>query len=113
MITLEDLQAAIAECQGARNPNANTCIKLAAYLTIQQHLYGERPDISSVPYAGYSETPGAEFCTISAISESEFSAAIDGKSQADVLLVLDELMQALSVLEPRLYAATIRKLSEE
>ena len=34
MITEQDLLEAIAECQGQRNPNANTCIKLAAYYII-------------------------------------------------------------------------------
>ena len=38
MITEKDLLEAIAECQGERNPNANTCIKLAAYYTILDHL---------------------------------------------------------------------------
>ena len=39
MITEKDLQDAIAECQGERKPNANTCIKLAAYFTIYDHLF--------------------------------------------------------------------------
>ena len=37
----KDLNEAIAECQGKRNPDANTCIKLAAYLTIKNALYPE------------------------------------------------------------------------
>ena len=41
MITEKDLQEAIAECEGQRNPNANTCIKLAAFYTIRQHMFGE------------------------------------------------------------------------
>ena len=40
MITEKDLQEAIAECQGERNPNANTCIKLAAFYTIRNELFG-------------------------------------------------------------------------
>ena len=39
MITKHDLQEAIAECEGQRNPTANTCIKLAAFYTIKQHLF--------------------------------------------------------------------------
>ena len=41
MITERDLQEAIAECNGERNPNANTCIKLAAFLTIQKEMFGK------------------------------------------------------------------------
>ena len=44
MITEKDLQEAIAECIGQRNPNANTAIKLAAFYTIKRELYGEDKD---------------------------------------------------------------------
>ena len=44
MIREEDLQEAIAECQGQRNPNANTAIKLAAFYTIRRELFGEGKD---------------------------------------------------------------------
>ena len=44
MITEQDLRQAIAECQGERNPDARTCIKLAAYLTIKEHLYPQVVD---------------------------------------------------------------------
>ena len=32
MITEHDLKEAIAECEGNRNPDARTCIKLAAHV---------------------------------------------------------------------------------
>lgn len=47
-----------------------------------------------------------------AMSGSEFAAAIHGKSADEVMPVLEELMQAVELLNPRLYAATIRKLRE-
>ena len=115
MITLDDLQAAIAECQGERSPNANTCVKLAAYYTLIEHLYGGgKPDISGAVYpASYADAPQkAESGVISAISDSEFSSAVSGKLVSDVMPVLDDLMQAIEVLNPRLYAATLRKLNE-
>lgn len=107
MITREDLQEAIAECQGVRNPTANTCIKLAAFLTIQEHLFGGEPDLRNQSSLSVPE-PGA----VSAYSNSEFSAAVNGKPESDVMRVLDELMETLSVLCPKLYAATLRKLHE-
>lgn len=106
MITHEDLQKAIAECQGVRHPDAKTCIMLAAFYTIQEHLYGDEPK------ASYSEPPEIQPGAVSAISNSEFSDAIDGKPIYGVLEVIDELMQAVSVFNPRLYAATLRKLDE-
>ncbi len=47
MITEHDLQEAIAECQGKRNPDANTCIKLAAFYTIKEHLFPK--NIEAIP----------------------------------------------------------------
>lgn len=101
MITEKDLIEAIAECQGQRNPNANTCIKLAAYYTILQHINGG-------PAPAYSYDAGPE--TFSLDSDSEFTEIINKKSPADYLPVLDELMMTLEVLNPALYGATIRKL---
>ena len=102
MITERDLQAAIAECQGERNPNANTCIKLAAYYTIKNEMY-RAP--SSYSYAA-QPVAGA----VSYESGTEFSRAIQGKDTSDVLAVIDELMQTIEVLNPRLYAGVMRKL---
>ncbi len=75
MITAQDLQEAIAECQGERNPNANTCIKLAAFLTIEREMYGEPPEYSYAP-------PGDQ---IIAEGNSEFQRAIDGKNGTALL----------------------------
>ena len=51
MITEEELQEAIAECQGQRNPNANTCLKLASYLTILDHQKAEEPHRTTYSFA--------------------------------------------------------------
>lgn len=103
MITEEALREAIAECQGAKNPNANTCIKLAAFYTILNNLYPQTNDF------GYSfDSPPDPVYD----SGSEFSEAIRGKSMTDVLSIVDEAMDALMVLHPNLYNATIRKLRD-
>ena len=104
MIYEKDLNEAIAECQGQRNPDANTCIKLAAFYTIKQHLYGTQEP------AQYSYAPAPASDTVIFDGESDFARAIDGKQQADVWPVLDELMQTLAVVQPKVYAAVMRKL---
>ena len=55
MITEQDLLSAIAECQGERNPNANTCIKLAAYYTILDNIRPPK-ETAEQPHA-YSFAP--------------------------------------------------------
>lgn len=98
MITLEDLQAAIAECEGVRNPTSSTCIKLAAFYTIKNELFG-------APSYSYAPPPVETYQ-----SDSEFSQAIQGKDTNDVLKLMDELVTTLSVVNPRLYASVMRRL---
>lgn len=98
MIHEADLDEAIAQCQGEKNPNAATCYKLAAYYTIKDHLY-ERPQYSrDVPR------------TVSSRSDSEFARMIDGKSIDEVMPVIEELMETVKLLYPRLYAGVMRHL---
>lgn len=104
MITEQDLQAAIAECQGVRNPNASTCIKLAAYYTIQDKMF------PSVPQYSFAKEPPEPVDKITYSGDTEFSRAISQMSFADVLKVMDELMSVLEATNPKLYNAVMRKL---
>lgn len=106
MITEKDLHEAIAECQGERNPNANTCIKLAAYYTILNKMEGKR----EYPMTGYSADPEPE--TIRIDSDSEFARIVNGKEPRDLWGLIDELVSTVSVVNPRLYASFIRRLEE-
>ena len=105
MITKKDIEAAIAECQGKRNPDAKTCIMLAAFLTIKREMFGEAEPLSY----SYASAPGRS--TIEIDSNSEFARAIDGREQRDVLPVMDELMDTLNVIQPRLYNVVMNKLA--
>ena len=110
MITEHDLQEAIAECQGKRNPDANTCVKLAAFYTIKEHLFPKNTGSTPVePQYSFASPPGADE-SIKYSGESEFAQAITGRNINDILPILDEAMSALSVLNPRLYASIIRKI---
>ena len=95
MIKEQDLHEAIAECQGEKNPNANTCIKLAAYYTILNHMSGG---------CSFASEPTGQ---VSYDSGSQFSEMIRGMDTVAVLRVIDELMDTLQVLLPRLYYPAI------
>lgn len=105
MIKEEELLEAIAECQGQRNPNASTCMKLASYYIIQDHMGGKQEE---PPIPQYSFATGPE--TVAYDSGTEFSDRIQGMDMNDVLAVMDELMTTLMVVNPRLYAGVMRKL---
>ena len=113
MITEHDLQEAILECQGQRNPSTSTCIKLAAFLTIQRELFGDpAPDEPPQVYSYSKEPPSEPTDEITYDSGSEFSEAISGKHQEDVWPVIDELMDVLHTINPRLYDGVMRKLDQ-
>ena len=98
MISNAEIRKAIAECQGDPNPNAYTCIKLAAYYTIlnnneQQFSYASKPvDVVRMN------------------SDSEFFEAIQGVNTKEVLVVMDELMDGVRAMMPRLYDVTMERL---
>lgn len=104
MITEKDLQEAIAECQGQRNPNANTAIKLAAFLTIQRELFGK----DESPTYSYAAPPIEEPTQYE--SDTRFGAVIRDMPVPDVLAIMDELMTTLAVINPRLYNGVMREL---
>lgn len=105
MITERDLEQAIAECQGERNPNASTCIKLAAFLTIRQELYGK-----AAPDTGTGYSYSAEPSNVQYHSDTEFGRALAGHDAAAVLPIVDELLTTIQVTQPRLYDAVMRRV---
>ena len=107
MITVEELKAAIAEMQGERNPNANTCIKLAAYYTILNELENSAPSYS---YTAAPTLP--EIDRVVYVPDTDFGRALRGKETASVIEVMDELMTVIQAIQPRLYDGVMRKISE-
>ena len=111
MITEQDLQGAIAECEGQRNPNANTCIKLAAYHIIMDHLKKDSgDDLPIVPIRSYSSQSAES--VIEYDSGTEFSGIANGMRINDLMALMDELMTTLQVVNPKLYKSVIRRMAE-
>lgn len=111
MIREQDLLEAIAECQGQKNPNANTCIKLAAYYTILDHIREpeQEKEMRDVPPASF--TGGYSFENrVGYDSGSEFSQMILDADPVEVWSIMDELMSTIKILHPRLYDGVMRKL---
>ena len=114
MITEYDLDEAIAECQGKRNPDAQTCMKLAAFYTIKQHMFGKpeqdvRMNSEAVP--AYSYSAGNE--SVSYESDTGFGKAVFGMENDRVWPMIDELVETVRVIIPKLYDAFMRKLNDK
>ena len=109
MITLQDLEEAIKECEGQRSPNANTAMTLAAYYTIKKELYpAETPTPSGYSYAAPPSSDRIEYT-----SETEFGQAVNGKDAAPVMAILDDLMSLLQSAQPRLHKRIISKIQDQ
>ena len=106
MIRENDLREAIAEMQGQKNPNANTCIKLAAYYTILDHITEQEPRTVYSEMSSYSAGSSA----IEYEGESDFAKAIKCREPGEVWPVIDELMTTIQVIHPRLYTGVMAKL---
>lgn len=96
-----------------RNPNANTCIKLAAFYTIRREMFGAgdnsyslAPNPQSMPVASEPESE------IYYHGDSDFAKAIYEKDPDAMWAIMDELMTALQVVNPRLYDSVMRKIAE-
>lgn len=113
MIRFEEVQAAIAECEGVRRPNANTCLKLAALYTIRDNMQQQRTEPKEPTQSGYSfatieeDTHGTRY-----ESDTEFGRIVTGKDEDAVFAVFDELLSTLQGMIPRLYAGVIGKLQD-
>ena len=117
MINEADLLQAITECQAERNPNAHTCMKLAAFYTILDHTKGPAEKSAGPPAYSYAAGPVEQAETpykdiVEYDSGTEFSTAILGKDSKKMWAVMDELMKVVQTIQPRLYDATMRKIDE-
>lgn len=114
MITEQDLQEAIAECEGERNPKSATCIKLAAFYAIKDHMFPNTENPVKQDSRYYADS-GEVYDNVSQItynSGTMYGKMINGLDVNAVLSVMDELMDALVAVEPRLYDFVMRKLKE-
>lgn len=105
MFTKAELIDAINQLEEGKHTIQN-CEKLAAIYTVLDHLYEPRVD------QGYSGDNKVEAEIVGDYGDSEFFVAIRNKPVKEVLRLIDELTEALSVLNPRLLANFFDKLDE-
>lgn len=101
MVTENELNAAIDELMETK-PTLAVCERLFVLMGLREQLYGKQGGVESkAANTPKTSASGSEF--IQLISERDFS---------EVVPILDDLMNAVKVLQPRLYDAAMRKLRE-
>lgn len=103
MFSRKELIKAIDDLENAPNTFQNA-EKLATFYCLYDHLFCIQEPVQRVEQT--------KEVTIDRYGESEFFSIIDGKTAGKAWNVIDELMQTIQVLHPKLYQATIDRLKE-
>ena len=99
MISLDKIERAILEHESMDTTYAN-CEKLAMLYIVRDHLAGQSTDALALP-----DTGGGQ-------SGSDFLRAASECGAAAAWAVMDEMMEALRICQPRAYQGVMRKLLE-
>lgn len=102
MLTVQDLNAAIAECLAEDHPTKSTCVYLAAFQAVKDQFFSDKQE---------PRLQGAVIPSPQLDSKSEFAGAY-AKDPEKALKVADELIDTLSITHPALYRGVIRKLQD-
>lgn len=106
MITLEELNEAICECENDNRHTYDICIRLAALYTIRRQLYGDTE-------TAVADSRGAHTPTIGDYGDSDFLVLAKGKPLKKIMMIFDELMTALEITNTRLYDGVMRKIDKD
>ena len=116
MITEKEVAQAIEECM--REPvTGNKRSVLADLIIIQDYLFGEPMQAQEaprpMPMQYYSSPPMEQVETyIETNGDSEFLKAVDGRKADKVWKLIDELVEAVKILHPRMYMTFIDKVQD-
>lgn len=94
---IEELEASPATYQNAE--------KLATFYSLYDHLYVHQEPMNRIE--------SVREVTIDRYGDSEFLKAITDRKSEDIWMVMDELMEAIQALNPRLYQATLDRINGE
>ena len=116
MITEKEVAQAIKEC--LREPvTGNKRAVLADLIIIHDYLFGEPKQAQEVQQPiqmqSYSAPPVEQAETyIQTDGGSEFLKAVDGRKADKVWKLMDELVEAVKILHPRMYTTFIDKVQD-
>lgn len=117
MITEREVLNAIDECM--KDPiTGNKRAVLADLFIIHDHLFGEPARAQEatqmpMPMQSHSAPPMEQVETyVETNGDSEFLKAVDGRKAERVWKLMDELVEAVKILHPRMYTTFIDKVQD-
>lgn len=117
MITEKEVAQAIEQCM--QEPvTGNKRAVLADLIIIQDYLFGE-PTLAQevpqmpMPMQSYSTPPMEQVETyVETNGDSEFLKVVNGRKAERVWKLMDELVEAVKILHPRMYTTFIDKVQD-
>jgi hypothetical protein len=103
-ITESELTDAINVLSNAKHTIQN-CEKLAAVYTVRDHMYPTKPI-----ERGYSANSNIADDVVGLYGRSDFLVAISEKKPSEAWLLMDDLMNTLYAINPRLYDSVMRRI---
>ena len=103
MLKKNELIDAIEELE-ISPPTFQNCQKLATFYLLYDHLYGDKQVNGG--------TAIDRMTVVGDYGNSEFLESIEGQDAEKVFLIIDELMESVRLLQPRLFDATLTRLEE-
>ena len=117
MITEKEVAQAIEECM--QEPvTGNKRAVLADLIIIQDYLFGEptrahEVQQMSTPMQSYSAPPMEQVeIYVETNGDSEFLKVVNGRKAERVWKLMDELVEAVKILHPRMYTTFIDKVQD-
>ena len=104
MLSKSELLTAIDELEDSP-PTFQNCQKMATFYTLLNSVYGRQYQEQS-----FAENKPEE--VIKKYGDSEFLQAVAGKKAKDVWVLINETMETLEILQPKLYDAVLRQLTQ-
>ena len=116
MITEKEVEQAIQECMRAP-VTGNKRAVLADLIIIHDYLFGEpqeaRQAPQPMPMQSFSAPPTEQVETIVETNgDSEFLKVVNGRKAERVWPLINELVEAVKILHPRMYATFIDKVQD-
>ena len=103
MVSEAELLEGIADCFTGE-PTPDKMIKMASYFIVKDHLYQEE-----IKHTSRSSKEQAE--TIYTSGNSDFLRMVNGKDTSRIMEIMDELMETMKVIQPRIYDSVMRRVS--
>lgn len=110
MLDIKEIEWAISELEKSES-SFSAYQKLASLYTIRDKLTGSAADApAGYALASLVPAPQAQSTVLPACGDSEFLQTLSGKDAIAVCMVMDNLMESLRVINPRVYDSVLRKL---